>query len=100
MSKPRGRSSSTSSTAAKRNGKAVSAPPSIVLSQALTSRPAADDRNGWHVYWAAQGQPWRTEPEIDPKRQTELAQRRTTIPDIEKGIYPFKRMKLSRADIE
>src|SRR5207248_3027763 len=54
----------------------------------------------WQTYWEALGQPWRIEPEIDKKRQTYLAQRRTLVPDIEKGIYPFRDIKLSRADIE
>lgn len=54
----------------------------------------------WHTYWQMRGQPWRTEPEIDAKRQEELTQRRTIVPEIEKGIYPFKGMKLSRADVE
>ncbi len=51
-------------------------------------------------YWQAKGMPWRTEPEIDTKRQEELSKCSTTMPDIEKGIYPFKGMKLSRADVE
>src|SRR5260370_39553132 len=54
----------------------------------------------WCDHWQAQDQPWRTEPEIDKKRQQELSTRRTIVPDIEKGIYPFKGMKLSRADVE
>jgi hypothetical protein len=54
----------------------------------------------WRAYWQAQGQPWRTELEIDTTRQEELAQHRATIPDIEKGVYSFKNMKLSRADVE
>src|SRR6266581_2870389 len=54
----------------------------------------------WRQHWQSQGQPWSTEPEIDAKRQEELSKRRAIIPDIEKGIYPFKGMKLSRADIE
>jgi hypothetical protein len=54
----------------------------------------------WRQHWQQQDQPWRTEPEIDAKRQEELSKRRTIIPDIEKGIYPFKGMKLSRADAE
>ncbi len=44
--------------------------------------------------------PWRTEAEIDVKRQEELSKCRAIVPDIEKGIYPFKGMKLSRADVE
>lgn len=63
-------------------------------------RPTTNDPEAWRAYWQAQGQPWRTEPEIDVKRQEELAQRRAIAPDIEKGIYPFKDMKLSRADVE
>src|SRR6266567_2665412 len=62
--------------------------------------PASDDRDAWHAYWTALDQPWRTELEIDLKRQEELAQRRTTAVDVEKGIYPFKGMKLDQADIE
>jgi uncharacterized protein YjbI with pentapeptide repeats len=54
----------------------------------------------WRTYWRALGQVWRTEPEIDAKRQDELARRRTIVPDIKQGIYPFKDIKLSRADIE
>ena len=54
----------------------------------------------WHQHWQSQGQSWRTEPEIDTKRQEELSKHRVIIPDIEKGIYSFKGMKLSRADIE
>src|SRR6266704_4932244 len=43
---------------------------------------------------------WRTEPEIHAERQQFLAERLTTIPDIKQGIYPFKDIKLTRADIE
>jgi len=57
-------------------------------------------RNAWLSYWRAQDQPWRTEPEIDPKRQAELEWRRMISPDLERGIYPFKGMKLTRADVE
>jgi uncharacterized protein YjbI with pentapeptide repeats len=62
--------------------------------------PAHDDYAAWHPYWQAQDQPWRTEPEINPERQQELTARRTILPDIAKGIYPFKDIKLSRADVE
>lgn len=54
----------------------------------------------WRAYWQSQGQPWRTEPEIDARRQEELSKRRAIVPDFEKGIYPFKGVKLSRADVE
>lgn len=64
------------------------------------SRPQADDHNGWRDYWKKLGQPWRTESEIDPERQQFLKQRRVIVPDIAKGIYPFKDVKLGRADVE
>src|SRR5689334_16109002 len=63
-------------------------------------RPAADDPNAWKEYWTAKGWPWRTEPEIDAERQKYLAERHAVIPNIEKGIYPFRDIKLSRADVE
>lgn len=66
----------------------------------LLQRPTTNDRDAWHTYWKAQGQSWRTEPEIDEKRQIKLAEHRAIVPDIKKGIYPFKDIKLSRADIE
>src|SRR2546429_1836065 len=43
---------------------------------------------------------WRTEPEIDTERQTFLAERLAITPDIQRGMYPFKDVKLTRADIE
>ena len=63
-------------------------------------RPTDDDKEAWTAYWKAQGWSWRTEPEIDVQRQEELTQRRTIIPDIKQGIYPFKDIKLIRADVE
>ena len=66
----------------------------------VLQRPTTDDLDAWKMYWKAHGQSWRTEPEIDMKRQEELAQRRTLVPDIKQGIYPFKEVKLSRADVE
>jgi uncharacterized protein YjbI with pentapeptide repeats len=65
-----------------------------------TLRPSTEDTQAWKAYWQTQGQPWRTQPEIDAKRQEELAQCHKIAPGIEKGIYPFKGMKLSRADVE
>jgi uncharacterized protein YjbI with pentapeptide repeats len=62
--------------------------------------PGTDDREQWCAYWRTQNQPWRTEPEIDIQRQKELDARRAIIPDISQGIFPFKGIKLSRADIE
>jgi hypothetical protein len=64
-------------------------------------RPIADNSDEWTAYWTAQGMSWRTEPEIDGERQYELDRRRREIvPDIEKGVYPFKDIELDRADIE
>jgi hypothetical protein len=70
-------------------------------SQATTlQRPANDDKEAWEAYWKAQGWLWRTEPEIDAERQKYLDERRSVKPDIRQGIYPFKDIKLSRADVE
>src|SRR6266566_2383424 len=44
--------------------------------------------------------PWRTEPEIGQERQEQLSRYLATTPDITRGIYPFKGVKLSRADVE
>jgi uncharacterized protein YjbI with pentapeptide repeats len=63
-------------------------------------RPDTQDREMWKVFWAKQGQPWRTEPEIDAERQAELAAHHSIIPNVSQGIYPFKGIKLKRADIE
>jgi uncharacterized protein YjbI with pentapeptide repeats len=54
----------------------------------------------WRQYWQTKGFPWRTEPEIDAKRQKELSECRAIVPDDKKEIYPFKGMKLNRADVE
>src|SRR5437016_5439235 len=50
--------------------------------------------------WQTLALPWRTEPEIDIERQMYLTQRLEIAADIERGLYPFKDIKLSRADIE
>ena len=65
-----------------------------------TQRPANNDKEAWKAYWKIQGQPWRIEPEIDAERQQYLTERRHIKPDIAQGIYPFKDIKLSRADVE
>jgi len=59
-----------------------------------------NDREAWKAYWEARGQPWRTEPEIDAQRQDYLAQCRSITPDPRQGMYPFKDIALSRADVE
>src|SRR6266700_2077171 len=63
-------------------------------------RPHGDQPTAWQAYWQSLGQPWRREPEIDRARQELLESRRTVIPDSRQGVYPFKGMKLNRADVE
>ena len=78
------------STANQQNGK-----------QALTSqRPANDDRETWKTHWKIQGQSWRTEPEIEEERQKYLAERRSIAPYTIPNLFPFKDIKLHRADVE
>src|SRR5437868_10578004 len=62
--------------------------------------PTANDPEAWKEHWAKHGQFWRTEPEIDATRQVFLVERCSIKPDIKQGIYPFKDIKLSRADVE
>jgi len=64
------------------------------------TQPAPDDREGWKAHWERHQQPWRTEPEISNARREELAAGYAVPPDIEKGIYPCRGIKLSRADVE
>src|SRR5438045_324001 len=66
----------------------------------ITMRPTNSQRSVWGAYWQALDQPWRTEPEIDAERQAYLTQRLAIQPDLEEGIYPFKDIKLGRADVE
>ncbi len=61
-------------------------------------RPTNDDKKGWKLYWEAQGQSWRDEPEIDEERQMYLDERRRT--SISSNSVPFKDIELSRADVE
>ena len=63
-------------------------------------RPSKYDSRAWKAYWKQQGQPWRTEPEIEAERQKYLAERRAITANIEQGIYSFKDIQLSRADVE
>ncbi len=62
--------------------------------------PSNNDRAGWQAYWQQQGQLWRSEPEIESERQQYLAECRAVKPDVRQGIYPFKDIKLNRADVE
>jgi uncharacterized protein YjbI with pentapeptide repeats len=59
-----------------------------------------DDRDAWRAYWKALDMPWRTEPEVDAERQASLAQLLAIKGDIERGVYPFKGVRLTRADVE
>src|SRR5258708_22928254 len=52
------------------------------------------------MYWERQGQPWRTQPEIDAERQKYLEQRRHRLFKENKFIDPLMDIQLSRADIE
>ncbi len=67
---------------------------------AFPQRHLPTDRRGWRAYWRDQNQHWRTEPEIPQERQKELTRLRAITAVIGKGIYPFKGVKLSRADME
>jgi hypothetical protein len=53
-------------------------------------QPAPEGYASWLEYWQAQGMPRRTERELAPERQAYLAMRRSTSPDTELGIYPFR----------
>lgn len=66
----------------------------------ILSNPPAHDRDAWHARWIKQGQPWRWEAEITEQRKQELSKLRAIVPDIKKGMYPFRGVKLSRADVE
>ena len=71
------------------------------MSDPMLQRPTTNDSEQWKQYWAKQKQSWRTEPEIDPDRQQDLAERLVTIkPSIKEGVYPFKGIHLTRADVE
>lgn len=64
------------------------------------TRLAPDGCASWNDYWTSQGMAWRTEPDPDQDRQRFLATRRATTPSPEKGVYPFKDVKLVRSDVE
>jgi uncharacterized protein YjbI with pentapeptide repeats len=70
------------------------------LEEAHPDWPASTDHEGWKRYWAEHGWTWRRESEISAARKAELTQRRAIPVDIKQGIYPFRGMTLTRADIE
>src|SRR5258708_4981028 len=94
MSKPDG----TQSTAKQRRNRQTSKQSSTQI--AVLQHPMNDDKEAWRAYWNAQGQIWRTEPEIDIERQEYLAGRYSIPSNIEQKTYPFKDIKLNRADVE
>ena len=72
-----------------------------LLSLATLQHPTLDAGDDvWRAFWMPQGWPWRTQPEIDEQRQTYLGAQRHVTPQTKKGIYPFKDVRLSRADVE
>ncbi len=62
--------------------------------------PAMTEVNAWRQYWKTQGVSWRILPEIPPDRIRVLQEKLAIKPQPIKGIYPFKGMRLHRADIE
>ncbi len=72
----------------------------VSISQQSVPYPKTEDRIEWRAYWDAQGQPWRTEPEIDKKRQKVLTTHLAIVPDVQRSIYPFADVPLTRADVE
>jgi uncharacterized protein YjbI with pentapeptide repeats len=68
---------------------------------AETHNVLLDESATWRDYWRTRNQPWRSEPEIDARRQAALDSY-PTVADIEQGRYRFKDIDspLSRADIE
>ncbi len=73
---------------------------SIQGEMADVMRPTSSQKGAWAGYWQQVGQPWRTEPEVDADRQAYLTHRLAIRPDLEEGVYPFRDVKLDRADVE
>lgn len=68
--------------------------------RATTLQMPIPDKYIWMFYWKRQGQPWRTEPEIDGERQKYLEERRHRVIKDRKYKFPLKGIPLSRPDIE
>jgi hypothetical protein len=47
---------------------------------AIRQHPTTDNQAEWKIYWEQEGQPWRTDPEIDAERQKYLTERRAIVP--------------------
>jgi uncharacterized protein YjbI with pentapeptide repeats len=54
----------------------------------------------WRAHWQKEGMSWRVEPEIPKQRKEVLRQRLSIQSSVERGQYPFKGLRLSRADVE
>src|SRR5207248_902935 len=68
----------------------------------LSSKPQSPitvDPSAWRNYWYALKYTRCEELSIDANRQAELEGYRSIRPNIEQAIYPFKNVRLSRADI-
>ena len=79
----------------------LAGPEGVTVATGVAPKSTAERRRGeWRRHWRAANQPWRTEPEIDAERQAMLAERRAVAPDIRRGVYPFKDLRLARADVE
>lgn len=64
-------------------------------------RPNVNDPTSWRTYWQANGQSWRTEPEITLKRQKYLSECLLDAKfDTYRQGHPFKNIVLCRADVE
>jgi uncharacterized protein YjbI with pentapeptide repeats len=63
-------------------------------------RPKREDSSTWSAHWTSQDMPWPTEQEIAAERARFLTTRRAIMPNIAEGVYPFKDVVLSRADVE
>jgi hypothetical protein len=73
----------------------------MAMAMYRTARPAdGAGAEAWQAYWATLDAPWRSEPEIDAARQRFLTERRAITPDIERAVYPFKDLPLTRGDVE
>lgn len=72
----------------------------LAKAAAQQEHPVPDGHPNWRAYWSARGTSWRTEPEINQERARFLTERRAVMSDIARGVYPFKDVPLSRADIE
>jgi uncharacterized protein YjbI with pentapeptide repeats len=62
--------------------------------------PSPRPPSAWPAYWSSHGQPWRTDPEVDSTRRRQLEAYLAVAPNPRQGTYPFRGVRLSRADVE